>query len=230
MSPARRPLSAFLPRLSLFLLIPVLSSINFMFLPPPPPPPPPSSSSLLPLLLLLFPVLVSPALSPSSPASLPALLAGKFVIAGVERAKAGVPQVAVTFDIDANGILKVGEERQRLKDEREGEERGGERGREEGGGEKRDGEERQRGEKERGEERGRQEGGRRGRRGAGEGGGEERGRQEGGRGGRGRDRRQETGALVPASLHLQPFLCFFFLLTILRSLPWTRSQAPRRTS
>ncbi|EKX35501.1 heat shock protein 70 [Guillardia theta CCMP2712] len=34
-------------------------------------------------------------------------LLGKFVISGVERAKAGVPQILVTFDIDANGILKV---------------------------------------------------------------------------------------------------------------------------
>ena len=35
--------------------------------------------------------------------------AGKFVIDGIERAKAGVPQIVVTFDIDANGILKVRE-------------------------------------------------------------------------------------------------------------------------
>lgn len=34
-------------------------------------------------------------------------LLGKFVIDGIERAKAGVPQIVVTFDIDANGILKV---------------------------------------------------------------------------------------------------------------------------
>ena len=32
---------------------------------------------------------------------------GHFVIRGIERAKRGVPQVDVTFDIDANGILKV---------------------------------------------------------------------------------------------------------------------------
>ena len=29
------------------------------------------------------------------------------MIDGIERAKAGVPQIVVTFDIDANGILKV---------------------------------------------------------------------------------------------------------------------------
>ena len=32
---------------------------------------------------------------------------GHFVIRGIERAKRGVPQVDVTFDIDANGILNV---------------------------------------------------------------------------------------------------------------------------
>lgn len=37
-------------------------------------------------------------------------LLGKFVIDGIERAKAGVPQIVVTFDIDANGILKVSAE------------------------------------------------------------------------------------------------------------------------
>jgi len=34
-------------------------------------------------------------------------LLGKFVISGVERAKQGIPKVTVTFDLDANGILKV---------------------------------------------------------------------------------------------------------------------------
>jgi len=34
-------------------------------------------------------------------------LLGKFVISGIERAKTGVPKVVVTFDLDANGILKV---------------------------------------------------------------------------------------------------------------------------
>ena len=32
---------------------------------------------------------------------------GKFKLTGIERAMAGVPQIEVTFDIDANGILKV---------------------------------------------------------------------------------------------------------------------------
>lgn len=32
---------------------------------------------------------------------------GHFLISGIERAKRGVPQVEVTFDIDANGILNV---------------------------------------------------------------------------------------------------------------------------
>ena len=32
---------------------------------------------------------------------------GKFTINGIERAKRGEPQVVVTFDIDANGILSV---------------------------------------------------------------------------------------------------------------------------
>ena len=32
---------------------------------------------------------------------------GEFLISGVERAKAGVPQVEVTFALDANGILNV---------------------------------------------------------------------------------------------------------------------------
>jgi len=32
---------------------------------------------------------------------------GKFTISGLERAKRGEPQVVVTFDIDANGILSV---------------------------------------------------------------------------------------------------------------------------
>ena len=32
---------------------------------------------------------------------------GKFTISGIERAKRGEPQVVVTFDIDANGILSV---------------------------------------------------------------------------------------------------------------------------
>jgi molecular chaperone DnaK (HSP70) len=35
-------------------------------------------------------------------------LLGKFVISGIERAKAGVPKIVVTFDLDANGSLKVG--------------------------------------------------------------------------------------------------------------------------
>jgi len=35
---------------------------------------------------------------------------GEFVISGVERAKAGVPQVEVTFALDANGILTVSAE------------------------------------------------------------------------------------------------------------------------
>eukprot|EP00282_Hemiselmis_andersenii_P016132 CAMPEP_0114129818 /NCGR_PEP_ID=MMETSP0043_2-20121206/11678_1 /TAXON_ID=464988 /ORGANISM="Hemiselmis andersenii, Strain CCMP644" /LENGTH=603 /DNA_ID=CAMNT_0001223119 /DNA_START=14 /DNA_END=1824 /DNA_ORIENTATION=+ len=34
-------------------------------------------------------------------------LLGKFVISGIERAKQGIPKVTVTFDLDANGILKV---------------------------------------------------------------------------------------------------------------------------
>lgn len=32
---------------------------------------------------------------------------GKFMLKGIKRAPAGVPQIEVTFDIDANGILKV---------------------------------------------------------------------------------------------------------------------------
>ncbi|MBR3998587.1 MAG: Hsp70 family protein, partial [Clostridia bacterium] len=32
---------------------------------------------------------------------------GKFKLSGIKRAPAGVPQIEVTFDIDANGILKV---------------------------------------------------------------------------------------------------------------------------
>ena len=32
---------------------------------------------------------------------------GRFKLTGIERAMAGVPQIEVTFDIDANGILKV---------------------------------------------------------------------------------------------------------------------------
>jgi len=32
---------------------------------------------------------------------------GKFKLKGIRRAMAGVPQIEVTFDIDANGILKV---------------------------------------------------------------------------------------------------------------------------
>ena len=32
---------------------------------------------------------------------------GKFRLKGIRRAPAGVPQIEVTFDIDANGILKV---------------------------------------------------------------------------------------------------------------------------
>ncbi len=32
---------------------------------------------------------------------------GKFMLTGIKRAMAGVPQIEVTFDIDANGILKV---------------------------------------------------------------------------------------------------------------------------
>ena len=32
---------------------------------------------------------------------------GKFKLTGIKRAPAGVPQIEVTFDIDANGILKV---------------------------------------------------------------------------------------------------------------------------
>jgi molecular chaperone DnaK len=32
---------------------------------------------------------------------------GKFKLKGIRRAPAGVPQIEVTFDIDANGILKV---------------------------------------------------------------------------------------------------------------------------
>jgi molecular chaperone DnaK len=32
---------------------------------------------------------------------------GKFKLNGIRRAPAGVPQIEVTFDIDANGILKV---------------------------------------------------------------------------------------------------------------------------
>lgn len=32
---------------------------------------------------------------------------GKFRLKGIKRAPAGVPQIEVTFDIDANGILKV---------------------------------------------------------------------------------------------------------------------------
>ncbi len=32
---------------------------------------------------------------------------GKFTISGIERAKRNVPQVDVTFDIDANGLLHV---------------------------------------------------------------------------------------------------------------------------
>ena len=32
---------------------------------------------------------------------------GKFRLNGIKRAPAGVPQIEVTFDIDANGILKV---------------------------------------------------------------------------------------------------------------------------
>ena len=32
---------------------------------------------------------------------------GKFKLGGIKRAMAGVPQIEVTFDIDANGILKV---------------------------------------------------------------------------------------------------------------------------
>jgi molecular chaperone DnaK len=32
---------------------------------------------------------------------------GKFRLSGIRRAPAGVPQIEVTFDIDANGILKV---------------------------------------------------------------------------------------------------------------------------
>jgi len=32
---------------------------------------------------------------------------GKFTISGLERAKRGEPQVVVTFDVDANGILSV---------------------------------------------------------------------------------------------------------------------------
>merc|ERR1712070_1058591 len=32
---------------------------------------------------------------------------GRFTISGLERAKRGVPQVCVTFDVDANGILSV---------------------------------------------------------------------------------------------------------------------------
>jgi heat shock protein 1/8 len=34
-------------------------------------------------------------------------LLGKFVISGIEREKQGIPKVTVTFDLDANGILKV---------------------------------------------------------------------------------------------------------------------------
>merc|ERR1712176_836190 len=34
-------------------------------------------------------------------------LLGKFEITGIERAKRGVPQVDVTFELDANGILSV---------------------------------------------------------------------------------------------------------------------------
>ena len=32
---------------------------------------------------------------------------GKFMLTGIKRAAAGIPQIEVTFDIDANGILKV---------------------------------------------------------------------------------------------------------------------------
>ena len=32
---------------------------------------------------------------------------GKFDLAGIPPAPRGVPQIEVTFDIDANGILKV---------------------------------------------------------------------------------------------------------------------------
>ena len=32
---------------------------------------------------------------------------GKFTLKGIKKAPAGVPQIEVTFDIDANGILKV---------------------------------------------------------------------------------------------------------------------------
>ena len=32
---------------------------------------------------------------------------GKFKLNGIKKAPAGVPQIEVTFDIDANGILKV---------------------------------------------------------------------------------------------------------------------------
>ena len=34
-------------------------------------------------------------------------LLGKFRLSGIRRAPAGVPQIEVTFDIDANGIVKV---------------------------------------------------------------------------------------------------------------------------
>ena len=32
---------------------------------------------------------------------------GQFNLTGIAPARRGVPQIAVTFDIDANGILKV---------------------------------------------------------------------------------------------------------------------------
>lgn len=35
-------------------------------------------------------------------------LLGKFELAGIPPAPRGVPQIEVTFDIDANGILNVG--------------------------------------------------------------------------------------------------------------------------
>jgi len=34
-------------------------------------------------------------------------LIGEFEISGIQRAKRGVPQIAVTFSVDANGILNV---------------------------------------------------------------------------------------------------------------------------
>ena len=44
-------------------------------------------------------------------------LLGKFELTGIPPAPRGVPQIEVTFDIDANGILNVSARRQSYKQE-----------------------------------------------------------------------------------------------------------------